>query len=157
MWCCFLWLWFRSQSSDLPGKWARCVQGFGLHPAIIIRGFAFTDGPTRSPPIGCCQAAATARCRNTKTKQIQPKQVSKPAVKRRQHGKHCFPLYPCDLITHMGNVEHNTISCASWEDQNRHTNCSQPCGAVLAGPVSGQSQEKLFFSGFLVMWPRDVI
>lgn len=157
MWCCFLWSWFRSQSSDLPGKWARCIRGFGLHPAIIIRGFAFTKGPTRSPLIGCCQAAATARCRNTKTKQIQPKQVSKPAVKRRQCGKQCLPLYPCDLITHMGNVEQNTIlMCIMGSPKQTHTNCNHPCGAVLAGLVSGdifllfrlQSQAKLFFSGF---------
>lgn len=49
MWCCFLCPWFHSQSS-LPGKWARCVWGFGLHPAIIIRGFCIHRRPHSQYP-----------------------------------------------------------------------------------------------------------
>lgn len=58
------------------------------------RRFCICRLPSLRAPIGCCQAAATAHCRNTKAKQIQTK-TNKQAAEQGHHEKHCLPHWVC--------------------------------------------------------------
>lgn len=114
------------------------VSEFWFTPCNYSPGFAFanTSPPPRSPTIGCCQVAAVAavRCRNTKAKQIQAKQVRKPAMK--WEGARNTPFAALSMWFNCAHGQSPIILVYSGSPNQTNTNWFLPLWCFIGSPTN---------------------